>query len=75
MSMFEGFIKYMFKTIKNIELTEAVQRMKYSDAMRLYGIDKPDLRFGLTFVEITDLAKGKVYLYVSLIKLSGICSI
>ena len=58
LNMFEGLIRHLFKTVKNIDMPE-VPRMTYADAMRLYGNDKPDIRFGMEFVELTDLAKGK----------------
>lgn len=54
--IFEGLTKHLFKTVKGIELHE-FPRMQYADAMRLYGSDKPDLRFGMQFVEINALAK------------------
>ncbi len=57
--MFEGLVKHIFKYVKNIDFTEPFPRMTWHDAMRLYGSDKPDLRFGMQFVELTDLAKGK----------------
>jgi len=58
LNMFEGLIRHLFKTVKNIDMPE-VPRMTYADAMRLYGNDKPDIRFGMEFVELTDHAKGK----------------
>ncbi len=58
LNMFEGLIRHLFKTVKNIDMPE-VPRMTYADAMRLYGNDKPDTRFGMEFVELTELAKGK----------------
>ncbi|MCS5491216.1 aspartate--tRNA ligase [Algoriphagus limi] len=58
LSMFEGLTRHLFKQVKGIELEE-VGRMTYADAMRLYGNDKPDLRFDMQFVELNDLAKGK----------------
>ncbi|MFN3783398.1 MAG: aspartate--tRNA ligase [Spirosomataceae bacterium] len=58
LTMFEGLIRHLFQTVKNRELPE-VPRMTYADAMRLYGSDKPDIRFGMQFVELTDLTKGK----------------
>ena len=58
LNMFEGLIRHLFKTVKNIDMPE-VPRMTYADAMRLYGNDKPDIRFAMEFVELTDLAKGK----------------
>lgn len=56
--MFEGLVKHIFKYVKGIDFTDPFQRMTWHDAMRLYGSDKPDLRFGMQFVEFTDLAKG-----------------
>jgi aspartyl-tRNA synthetase len=58
LNMFEGLIRHLFKTVKNVDMPE-VPRMTYADAMRLYGNDKPDIRFGMEFVELTSLAKGK----------------
>ena len=57
--MFEGLVKHIFKYVKEIDFTEPFPRMTWADAMRLYGSDKPDIRFGMQFVELTDLAKGK----------------
>ena len=57
-NMFEGLVKHIFKYVKGIDFTEAFPRMTWADAMRLYGSDKPDLRFGMEFVELNDLAKG-----------------
>ncbi len=54
---FEGLTKYLFKTVKGIEI-EKLPRMTFAHAMKYYGNDKPDIRFGMTFVEITDLVKG-----------------
>jgi aspartyl-tRNA synthetase len=47
LNMFEGLIKYIFKAVKNIDYTEAVERMTWEDAMWNYGNDKPDIRFGM----------------------------
>lgn len=58
LSMFEGLIRHLFKTVKGIELP-SVPRMTYEQAMTLYGSDKPDTRFAMTFTELNDLAKGK----------------
>lgn len=54
---FEGLTRYLFKATKGIELPE-FPRMNYDDAMQLYGSDKPDIRFGMTFTELNDLAQG-----------------
>lgn len=56
--MFEGLVKHLFKYVKGIEFDGPFERMTWHDAMRLYGSDKPDRRFGMEFVELTDLARG-----------------
>ena len=56
--MFEGLVKHIFKYVKNIDFTEPFPRITWADAMARYGSDKPDIRFGMEFVELTDLAKG-----------------
>ena len=58
LNIFEGLTKYLFKDIKNIELSD-FPRMTYADAMRDYGSDKPDTRFDMKFVEIKDLTKDR----------------
>lgn len=55
---FEGLMKYLFKTVKGVEIDE-LQRMTYSDAMKYYGSDKPDIRFGMKFVEMNEVAQNK----------------
>lgn len=58
LNMFEGLIKKVFKDVKGIELTD-FPRMTYDRAMELYGSDKPDIRFEMTFNEMNDLVQGK----------------
>jgi len=58
LNMFEGLVRHLFKTVKNIELGD-VPRMDYADAMKYYGNDKPDTRFDMRFVELNDLVKDK----------------
>jgi len=58
LSMFEGLTKHLFKEMLGIELDD-FPRMAYDDAMKFYGIDKPDLRFGMPIHELQDIAKGK----------------
>lgn len=58
LQMFEGLVKHIFKYVKNIDFTEPFPRMTWADAMRLYGSDKPDTRFGMTFVELKDLTEN-----------------
>ncbi len=57
LSTFEGLTKHLFRTIKGIEIPD-FPRISYADAMRLYGSDKPDTRFGMSFIEMKDLTKG-----------------
>src|SRR6185369_3987425 len=52
LEMFEGMVKFIFKEVKGIEYTEAVQRMTWDDAMWNYGIDKPDIRFGMPVINL-----------------------
>lgn len=58
LNMFEGLVKHLFKEVKGIEF-EQFPRITWHDAMKYYGSDKPDIRFGMRFVELTDLVKGK----------------
>ncbi len=57
MDMTEGLIKHIFKECKGIEFTEPFKRMPYKEAMERFGSDKPDTRFGLELVDITDIVK------------------
>jgi len=58
LNIFEGLTRHLFKTVKSIDLI-TFPRMQYADAMSLYGSDKPDIRFGMPFVELNDILKGK----------------
>ena len=58
LQMFEGLVRHLFKTVKDIELDE-VPRMTYADAMKFYGSDKPDIRFDMKFEELNDLVQNK----------------
>lgn len=55
---FEGLVRYIFKEVKGIDI-EKLPHMTYAEAMKKYGSDKPDLRFGMEFVELTAYAQGK----------------
>lgn len=73
--MFEGLVKHIFKYVKDIDFTEPFPRMTWHDAMKLYGSDKPDIRFGMPFVELTDLVKGKGFKVMDEAELTaGICA-
>lgn len=56
---FEGLIKHLFEKIKGITFEESFPRMTYEKAMQKYGSDKPDIRFGMEFCELNDLAQNK----------------
>ena len=59
LNIFEGMIKHLFKKIRGIEFNEPFLRMTWADAMKYYGSDKPDTRFGMKFVELKDLTEGR----------------
>lgn len=79
LSTFEDLTKHLFKTIKNVEITE-FPRMTYADAMKNYGSDKPDIRFDMKFVELKDLTEGRNFVvfdsaeYVAAICATGCAS-
>lgn len=59
LEVFEGLTKYLFKEVKGVDLAGRFQKMPYEEAMRRFGNDKPDLRFGMEISELTDLVKGR----------------
>ena len=62
LEMFEGLIKYLFRTVRGVELVETFPRMTYAEAMEKFGSDKPDIRFGMEFTDLTHLTKGKDFI-------------
>lgn len=56
--LFEDMARHLFKEVRGVELPAKLRQMTWHDAMRLYGSDKPDLRFGMEFVELMDTLKG-----------------
>ncbi len=58
LNTFEGLVRHLFRHTLNMELGD-FPRMSYDEALRLYGSDKPDLRFGMQFVELNETVKGK----------------
>lgn len=73
--LFEGMAKHLFKEIRGIELTEPFIRMPWADAMKYYGSDKPDIRFGMRFVELMDVLKGKGFgVFDNAAYIGGICA-
>ncbi|MCE2846398.1 MAG: aspartate--tRNA ligase [Sphingobacteriales bacterium] len=74
LSTFEGLTAHLFNTVKGLNLA-SLPRMSYADAMRLYGSDKPDTRFGMTFVELDGLVKGKGFkVFDDAALVAGICA-
>ncbi|MDI9880448.1 aspartate--tRNA ligase [Flectobacillus longus] len=62
LQMFEGLVRQLFQNLKGLEINE-ISRMTYAHAMKYYGSDKPDIRFGMEFYELkseeVDLTSGK----------------
>lgn len=74
-NLFEGMAKHLFKELRGVELNEPFIRMPWAEAMRLYGSDKPDLRFGMTFVELMDIMKGHGFgVFDNAAYIGGICA-
>ena len=74
--LFEGMAKHLFRTLRGVELAEDFPRMTWADAMRLYGSDKPDTRFGMTFVELMDTlcSTGEFSVFNEAAYIGGICA-
>jgi aspartyl-tRNA synthetase len=73
LNTFEGLIRHLFKSVKGIDIP-SLPRMKYSDAMRYYGSDKPDTRFDMKFIELNELAQGKGFAaFDNASLIAGIC--
>ena len=76
-SMFEEMAKYLFKNVRNYDLgSEPFLRLPWIDAMRRFGSDKPDMRFGMEFVELADTLKdtGEFAVFNSAEYIGGICA-
>ena len=74
-NLFEGMAKYLFKEIRGVEMNEPFMRMPWADAMKYYGSDKPDLRFGMKFVELMDILKGYGFpVFDNAAYIGGICA-
>lgn len=58
-SLFEDMCRMLFKEVRDVELPAKLQQMTWHEAMRRFGSDKPDLRFGMEFVELKDVFDGK----------------
>ena len=72
---FEGMAKHLFKTLRGVELNEPFLRMPWAEAMRRFGSDKPDMRFGMEFVELMDTLKcGTFPVFDDAAYIGGICA-
>ena len=75
LAIFEGMAKHLFKEIRGIEISEPFPRMTWADAMKYYGSDKPDTRFGMRFVELDNILKGHGFeIFDSANLIVGICA-
>ena len=57
-NLFEDMARHLFKEVRGVDLPAKLQQMTWHEAMRRFGSDKPDLRFGMEFVELMDTLKG-----------------
>jgi aspartyl-tRNA synthetase len=75
LSTFEGLAKYLFRQIKGIEFTEPFKKLPYNEAIENYGSDKPDLRFGMKFRDLTGIVKGHEFqVFDNEAYIGGICA-
>ena len=75
LQMFEGLVKHIFKYARDVDFDYSFPRMTWADAMKYYGSDKPDIRFGMKFVELKDLTEGKNFVvFDSAEYVGGICA-
>jgi aspartyl-tRNA synthetase len=74
LNLFEGMMIHLFKYVKDITI-DSLPRITYADAMRLYGSDKPDIRFGMKFVELKEFVGGHDFVvFDSAEYVGGICA-
>ena len=74
-SYFEGMTKHLFKMVKDLEFNYDFPRMPYDEAMRLYGSDKPDIRFDMKFVELKEETDKKDFVVFNSVEyVAGICA-
>ena len=76
LEVFESMTRHLFKEVLNVELPAKLRQMTWHEAMSKYGSDKPDLRFGMEFVELHDLLKGtgEFGIFNSAEYIGGICA-
>ncbi|MBQ6965935.1 MAG: aspartate--tRNA ligase [Bacteroidaceae bacterium] len=72
---FEGMAKHLFKELRGVELNEPFLRLPWIECMKRFGSDKPDMRFGMEFVELDDvLKKGTFAVFDDAAYIGGICA-
>ena len=76
LEVFESMTRHLFKEVLNVKLPAKLRQMTWHEAMSKYGSDKPDLRFGMEFVELHDLLKGtgEFSIFNSAEYIGGICA-
>ena len=74
-NLFEGMAVHLFKELRGVDLPQPFVRMPWADAMKYYGSDKPDLRFGMKFVELMDIMKRHGFgVFDNAAYVGGICA-
>ncbi|MCF0159312.1 MAG: aspartate--tRNA ligase, partial [Bacteroidaceae bacterium] len=73
-TLFEGMAKHLFRELRGVELTEPFLRLPWSEAMRRFGSDKPDMRFGMEFVELKGFFPEGFPVFDSAAYIGGICA-
>ncbi len=58
LAMAEGFVETLFKKVLNVDIPLPLPRLTYNEAMERYGSDKPDTRFGMEIIDLTDAVRG-----------------
>ena len=75
LQQFEGLIKHLFSTLRDVTFKDSFPRMTWHDAMKYYGSDKPDIRFEMKFVELMDIMKGSGFaVFDDAEYIGGICA-
>ena len=75
LTIFEGMTRYLFKELLDLDIQAPFPRMSWHDAMKRYGSDKPDTRFGMEFVELKDVLSGHGFsVFDDAAYIGGICA-
>jgi aspartyl-tRNA synthetase len=75
LQIFEGMVKHLFKYVREITFEDTFPRMTWQDAMKIYGSDKPDIRFGMKIVELKEEVSGHNFaIFDSVPYVGGICA-